>query len=882
MTSFDSGPLWQSQQGSDPLPPDLPNLKVIRKLGAGGFGAVWLCEQSAPLKREVAVKVMRGVTASPRLRARFDAERRLLARMEHPGVSRIFDAGETSAGHLYFVMELVRGERIVDWCDGKSLSVEGRVELMRQVCAAVQHAHSKGIVHLDLKPANILVCEVDGRPSVKVIDFGIARIADDPDAVSALIDANSVAMGTLEFMAPEQLLGTAQPDTRSDVYGLGVVLYELLTGLRPFESRQLHAMAAVDAQKFVREIDPDPPSVRCDRAAVSEPAESDARASARDRTPRSLGRALRGELDAVIMHCLEKSPDSRYATCDALAADLGRWLSHEPVQARRAPLGTRFWKFARRNRVALAAAAMVVIALLGGLAAMAYGLLEAERQLARAGRLHAFNTRMLESVTPDMAKGMDTRLLRLVFDQSMGSIDTEYADDPLLAADAHETAGVAYKSIGDYAKALEHLKRGYDHYELTLQPGDETLLNARNDYGVLLLLTGETEKAAEILESTYTERLASFGSDHRSTLSSLHNLAWLREEQQRPTEALELYARAASAKRDALGPDDLSTLQSLDNLGELQRKTGALDAAKETLADVVAKRTQLSGARGSDTLLSRNNYCMVLRSKGDLTTTEPAFRELIGDMEAVLGVDHPYTLVANNNLASILRDSGRAPEAEQIYRAIVPHFERRYGPDASFTLIALANLALSLEIQDRDAEAEPIFLDVIARKMRTSGPKAATTITTMLNLGSLYFGQARLDDAHDIWSRARLAAREALPATHPVAIRASVYLAQSHLRNADYRGALDLVREAAPDDTSTLPKDLQVIAYRAIGTAAAEAGDFVGGMKALALGYERATELGKSEQARDIARLLSSYALDAGDDESAAVWSSRGESRLRE
>ena len=875
MTSFESGPLWEPSSSRDPLPPSLPNLKVIRQLGVGGFGAVWLCEQSAPLKREVAVKVMRSVTAGPRLRARFDAERRLLARMEHPGVARIFDAGETAEGAMYFVMEFVRGERLLDYCDGHTIDVRGRVELMRQVCAAVQHAHSKGIVHLDLKPANILVCEVDGVPSVKVIDFGIARLADDPDAVSALIDAHSVAVGTIEFMAPEQLLGTVQPDTRSDVYALGVVLYELLSGLRPFDSKQLRSMSGADVQRLIRELDPDAPSVRTDRASVVESAQAETRAEARGLSPRSLVRSLRGELDVVVMHCLERAPESRYPTCDALSADLGRWLSHEPVAARAAPLGVRLAKFARRNRVGIAAAAMIVIALFGGLAAMAYGLVEANRQLARAERLGGFNTRMLESVSPDLAKGMDTRLLRLLFDQTMGSIDTEYADDAMLAADAHETAGVAYKSIGDYDKALEHIKRCYALYQTELAPEDPDFLQARNDCGVLLLMTGKTEEAAILLESTYEDRRRLFGPQDRNTLSSLHNLAWLREEQHNPTEALALYAQAAEHKRTVLGVDDPSTLQSFDNLGELQRESGQFEAALATLTDVVQRRTRISGPRASDTLLSRNNHCMVLRSMGDTTTTEPAFRALIADMEAVLGPDHPYTLVTSNNLASILRDTGRAGDAEQIYRQIIPLFEGRYGPDATYTTIAMANLALALEIQDKDAEAESLYLEVIERKSRQAGPKAATTIHTMLNLGSLYFGQSRCDEAHAIWSKAQGAAKETLEPTHPTACRASIYTAQSHLRNRDFKGALELVRQAAPDDIGKLPKDLQVIAYRVTGAAAAEAGDFAHGMKALSLAYERATELGKPEQARDIARLLGSYATDAGDEESAAVWSDR-------
>ena len=876
MTGIESSELWRSTRQGDPLEPRLPNMRVIRMLGAGGFGAVWLCEQTAPLKRQVAVKVMRSVTASPRLRARFDAERRLLARMEHPGVARIFDAGEAPDGSLYFVMEYVQGERIGEWCDRNRMGVEGRLRLMRQVCAAVQHAHSMGIVHLDLKPANILICEVDGQPVVKVIDFGIARLADDPDAVSALIDPNAPAMGTLEYMAPEQFAGTKVLDTRSDVHGLGVVLYELLTGLLPFEPRQLRAMGSAEAVDFLRTSDPEPPSRRLAASRASEPAEAEARARARGASSRQLERLTAGELDAVILHCLERDMDARYGTCDALSSDLARYLAHEPVSARSAPLLIKVTKFARRNKAAITAAALIVIALFGGLAAMAYGLLEAKRQLARAERLHSFNTKMLESVDPGIAKGMDTRLLKLVFDRSMGTIDEEYADDPLLASDAHQTAGVAYKSIGDVQVALEHFKKAYD-FASSLDPETEAYLKVKNDYGVLLLMADRVDEAAPILESVYEVRRRVEGPEHARTLSSLHNLAWLREAQKKHQEALELYADAAKRKTAALGPDDLSTLQSIDNLGDLQRKLGQLDGAKATLTDVVERRTRVSGATSPDTLLSRNNHCMVLRSMGDLTTTEPVFRALITDMEAVLGDDHPYTLVTTNNLASILRDTGRAPEAEQLYRSIIQKFSARYGPDANYTVVAMGNLALTLEIQDKDSEAESLYLDVIARKTRIGGANSASTLNSTLNLGSLYFGMggARVPEAHELWTKARAAAREALGPTHPTSVRASAYCAQSLFAGGDMKGALELVAEASNGDAQKLPKDLQVIAFRVLGKGALDRGDFAEGAELLGRAYEVATEIGRVEQARDIATSLADAAASEGDDESTAVWSER-------
>ncbi len=877
MTEFASGELWKSTRQGDPVEPKLPNMRVIRMLGAGGFGTVWLCEQSAPLKREVAVKVMRSLTASPRLRARFDAERRLLARMDHPGIARIFDAGETPDGSLYFVMEYVQGERIGEWCNRQRLDADARLGLLRQVCAAVQHAHSKGIVHLDLTPANILICNVDGKPVVKVIDFGIARLADDPDAVSALIDANAMPMGTMEYMAPEQFAGTRLLDTRTDVHALGVVLYELLSGLLPFEPRQLRAMGSADAVRLLRETDPEPPSRRVGLACRLEPAESTARALARSRTCRQLERELRGELDAVIMRCLEREMDARYETCEALSADLGRYLAHEPVSARSAPMLTRMAKFARRNKVGISAAAVVLLALIGGLAAMTYGLLEAKHQLARSQRLHAFNTKMLESVDPGIAKGMDTRLLKLLFDKSMGTIDEEYADDELLAADAHLTAGIAYRSIGELESAMGHVKKGYALAQRSLDEHDPEFLNAKNAYGVVLLMADDEVNAEPVIESLYVDYERLYGPDHPSTLTALHNIAWLREVQNRGIDAMNAYEVVAKRKAVALGPDHSSTLQSLDNLGEVQRQLGKLDEAEATLADVVERRIRLEGDRSPEALLSRNNYCMVLRSKGDLTTTEPVFRDLIVDMTAICGESHPYTLIATNNLASILRDSGRTGEAEAIYRDLIPKFQAKYGVDANFTIIAMHNLALSLEIQDKDDEAEPLYIEVIDRKTRLHGAKAASTLNSVLNLGAMYFGMGgpRIQDAHRLWTQARLDAQETMGPEHPTSIRASVYRAQTLMSGGDLKEALAMVKEAVRTTPDKLPLDLQVIAYKTLGVVSLSEGNLNEGIDRLSSGYAVAKQIGKTEQARDIAKLIAEAAADEGHDETAAEWAAR-------
>ena len=874
MTSDFSQNLWKADEPSPnaPQPPSLPGLKVIRLLGAGGFGAVWLCEQQGPLLRQVAVKVMRTVIAGPRLRQRFESERRLLARMDHPGIAQVFDAGESQDGSLYFIMELVEGEPILDWCDRNRLSVESRLGLMRQVAMAVQHAHTKGIIHLDLKSANILVREVDGAPIVKVIDFGVARIADDPDAIVTMQGNGAGPVGTLEYMAPEQLSGTRQLDTRADIYSLGVVLYQMLTGLSPFDSRQLRAAGTVEAQRIIRECEVEVPSERIRKADIVEIAEGELRAEARGLNSAKLLRAIRGQLDSVVLRCLEKDPENRYATCEALSEDINRWLLFEPVLARPASQGVRLRKFARRHRLGLAAAALIAIALISGTVAMAYGLAEANRQLARAERLHGFNTQMINSVTPDIAKGMDTRLMLMIFDQSMGEIDVKYSDDPILAADAHGTAGLAYRSIGEYAKALEHIKSEVKIIESLYAPSDLRVLNVQNDLGNVLLLSDRVDEAAPIFEKVLEGRQKSLGEDDPATLASLHNLAWLRDEQSRTKEAEVLYVQVVAKKKAVLGMDDESTLRSMDNLGDVQRRIGKLDEARATLDETIAQRTKRFGIDAPDTLLSRNNLCMVLKAKGDIAASEESFRANVNDMVKVFGVDHPFTLIAQNNLAAILRDSKRLAEAEEIYRLILPRFEKRYGLDAKYSLTVQGNLAMVLEMQEKFAEAEPIYLENLDRKRQSLGDKAESTLGSLNNLGFLYMGMGRTVDAEKLWREAATGYREIFGERSQQAAATSITLARSRLNLGDPKEADDLVRIYAEDETIQLPNSMRLVAMKTHGRALAALEDLPGGMIWLAKSYELSIKMGDEKEARDIAAKLVDIALKAGDNQSAEKW----------
>ncbi len=447
--------------------------RLLHLVGEGGMGEVWLAEQTHPVRRQVALKVIKAGMDTAQVVTRFEAERQALALMDHPAIATVYDGGSTPEGRPYFAMEYVKGEPITAYCDRQRLTTQARLELFMQVCEGVQHAHQKGIIHRDLKPSNVLVAIQDDHPVPKIIDFGVAKATAQHLTERTLYTELGVMIGTPEYMSPEQAeMGGLDIDTRTDVYALGVILYELLTGALPIDRKEHRQAGFAEIQRTIREKEPPRPSTRITQLG---PASTEA-ATNRHTEPRRLASELRGDLDWVTMRALEKDRTRRYQTANALAADVRHHLSNEPVSA--GPPGTiyRAGKFVRRHRFGVAAAATVALLLVTLAATMTVQARRIARERDRANReaetakqVSEFLVGMFETTNPFEGRGKDVPVGD-VLDRGAQRIATELRGQPEVRAALMNTMGRVYYDLGVYDKAAELVEEALTYRE-TRQTG---------------------------------------------------------------------------------------------------------------------------------------------------------------------------------------------------------------------------------------------------------------------------------------------------------------------------------------------------------------------------------------------------------------------------
>lgn len=766
--------------------PQIDRYRLLEVLGEGGFGTVYRAEQVQPVRRIVALKLMRSDRCEPSFMRRFELERQTLARLSHPGIAQIYDAGTTAAGDPYLAMEWVPGEAITDYCDHRCLSLEQRVALMMRVCAAVQHAHQKGVIHRDLKPPNVLVTEQDGQPAPKVIDFGIARASD------LRVDERSMetagVLGSPMYMSPEQVdpQSSADIDTRADVYSLGVMLYELLCGVTPFAGRGDSLLRVL---RQIQEDDPPRPSERAAALAAE-------LAAARGSTPATLARRLSGELDWIALRAMEKRREHRYESAAALAADLDRFLSDQPIEARPPSRLYRLGKLVRRNRVAVSAALLLAISLLIGAIGSGVGFWKAQQQAQRAQQTVTLLQEFLSSPAPG-AQGKDLTVLKLLehFESRIESL----SDRPEIQADLLQTYAKTYLALGLYERARDFAARDLALNLKLHGDDDERTLAAISLLGAIHLQMGEYAQAADFQQRAYLGAKALLGEQHLDTIRYAVGLGEAQSKQGQNESAARLHRYALQERRQRLGSDHPDTLHSINRLSLTLFLHGEHEEAEQLSREAVARRVRVFGADHPGTLDAMSDLSFILGETGRLHESAAMDRELVERRTRVLGPEHRKTVVSINNLAWVLEKLAEYDEAEQLYRSAFEIVRNSLGEEAPETLAVKSNLGLVLLRRGDIARAEALTLEAVEQRSRTLGENHPLTLVSTANLVEVRQAQGRLAEAIALSRDLIQRTSDTRGKAHDATLQALSQLSALLSANGDYAEAERVARRALPD-----------------------------------------------------------------------------------
>ena len=779
--------------------------KLLQKIGEGGCGIVYMAQQESPVQRKVALKVIRLGMDTKEVIARFEAERQALALMDHPNIARVLDAGATETGRPYFVMELVRGVKITDYCDQQNLSTAGRLQLFAQVCYAIQHAHQKGIIHRDIKPSNILVTLQDGEPVPKVIDFGIAKATQGRLTDRTLFTAFEQFIGTPAYMSPEQAQLTSEDvDTRSDIYSLGVLLYELLTGRTPFEAKELLRVGLDEMRRQIREVEPLKPSTRL---RTLEAGALTTTALHRATEPPRLIHLVRGDLDWIVMRCLEKSRARRYPTTGELARDLERHLCDEPVTA--CPPGTlyRVQKFARRNKLAVMATAAVASALVVGLGVStweyaqekaarerAVAAEEQQRQLrqqAEDAREHALaaeaqQTRLRQQAEDAReraiaAEGEQNRLRQQAEEARTNETRQRVLAEEARNNEAHqrELAEAEASKSRRGAQFIEEMLQGVG--PSVVQGRDTTLLREildrtagrvgedlkdqpeveaelRQVIGKAYQALGEYDKAEAMLREALRIRRELFGNEHPDVATALYWLAAVRGDRADYAGAESMFREALAMRRRMLGDEHPDVARSLDGLGTKLTYHDALPgpgpaARGESATERTASRA--GPANGPSPIL--DGLAGMLLMQGDEAGAERLCREALAMRRKLFGNEHPAVVEALRNLGGLLALRGNYTEAGLLCREALMTRRTLFGPEHPAVAGSLIDLAGVLSRRGDYAEAETLAREALAMQRKLLGdenPSVAAShvilAAILINRGDLAGAEAQLLDAREI------------------------------------------------------------------------------------------------------------------------------------
>lgn len=794
-------------------PRKLAGYRLIRVLGRGGMGEVWEAEQDRP-RRKVAIKLVRGDLMSPAMRRRFDIEAEALGRLNHEGIAKVFEAGlDPSTSQPYYAMEYVEGQTLGRYIAESNPSIEKRLRLIIALCRAVQHAHQKGVIHRDLKPGNILITPA-GKP--KILDFGLARLAGDGDEASLVTRETQAGqvLGTLAYMSPEQAGGkTDAIDSLTDIYALGVITYQLLAGQMPLNLNNLSLPVAV------RRIVEDEPS----------------RLS-------SIDRGLRGDLDTIVAKAMAKDRSIRYASAEALAEDIRRYLESEPIAARRPSTWYNARKFARRNKAIVAGVAASFMILLAGAATSTVFAIraseqataatiqaeraikaehdaiaqrdeanrqkeEAERQEAIALETNDFLVGIFHEADPAVAQGREITAVELVTRGAAGLSD-RFSDQALVKASLQNTLALVFMELGRSAEAEPLLRSALEVRQKMLGAEHPDTLVSINNLATVLEDLGQASQTEPMHRRTLEIRERDLGPDHLDTLLTANNLASALRQLGRAGEAEPLFRRVVAGYEAQLGPDDPRTLAAVGSLADVLDAQGRSADAEPLFRRSMEGHERVFGANHPYTFMAINNMAYVQQSLGRFDVAERLYRKALEGRQRVLGADHPETMSTVNNLGAVLYETGRYAEAEVQFRRVLETRERVLGADHPDTLASVGSVSVALMSHGKYAEAEPLLRRSLAGNERLLGADHPQTLNTMGNMAGLLNGLGRTEEAEQMYRRV-LSGRERVLGKNHIETLLSVYglavLVDRQGRTAEAYPLLRRALDSAASDPSLGP-----------------------------------------------------------------------------
>ena len=729
---------------------------LLQRIGEGGMGEVWLAEQKEPVRRRVALKLVKAGMNTREVIGRFESERQALALMDHPAIAKVFDAGSTPEGAPYFVMEYVAGVPITTYCDNHRLNIRERLEPFVRVCEGVQHAHQKAIIHRDLKPSNVLVTEMDGRAAPKIIDFGVAKALTHRLTAATMFTRAGALVGTPEYMSPEQALSSGEDiDTRTDVYSLGVVFYELLAGVAPLELRK---MALDEFLRRLREEEPPKPSTKI---RTQDPATSSESARKRQTEPLALAKQMRGDLDSIALKALEKDRSRRYGSPSDFAADIGRYLRNEAVLAVPHSAAYRARKFARRYRAALIIACAFVLVLIVAAAVSIRQTLRADREAAVAQAVNDFlQNDVLAQASAATQSGPSAKPdphleVRTALDRAAARIAGKFDRQPEVEAGIRDTIGQTYMDLGLYPEARTQLEQALDLHRRALGAKNPKTLKTMSRLGGIADLQGKYPEAEALLNQVLAMQRRVLGPDHPDTLISMDNLAILYKEEAKYARAEALVSQILEIRRRVLGPEHPETLKSMNNLSNVYDDQGKHAQAEALDSQTLEIRRRVLGPEHPETLSSMNNLATVYIQEGKYAQAEVLLSQALEIQRRTLGVENPDTLLSMGNLAAVYSLQSGYVQAEALFKQALGIDWRVLGPEHYYTLSLLSDFALMYQRQGKYALAETYAAQVLAGRRHALGSENPDTMVSAADLALAYLSRGKFTQSEPL-------AREAL------------------------------------------------------------------------------------------------------------------------